>query len=82
MSDWREVKSKHEAKEWRLKDGGLTLVIWQSGYDVPRGLWQPLVLLGRADSLKGAPDLPTFKAAERECRRLAALIRKAAAVTP
>lgn len=78
MSGWREVKSRFEAKEWRKRDGGLTLVVWQSDFDVHRSNFQPLVKIGRSDSISGAPDMPTFKAAERECERIAKAIRKAA----
>lgn len=73
---WMEVSSKYEAKEWRKRVGGLTLVVWQSDYDVPRDNFQALVMIGRSDSVDGRPDLPTFKAATRECERLLKVIAK------
>lgn len=65
-----------EGREWMKRDGGLTLRVWQSEFDVRRSNFQPTVGIGRHYELSGNPDLPNLKSAQRAAERMAAAIRR------
>lgn len=65
-----------EGREWMKRDGGLTLRVWQSDFDVRRSNFQPVVEIGRHLELSNNPDLPSLKSAQRAAEKMAATIRR------